>query len=120
MKVVGKTGSGKTTFVSAFIHFLLKYIDNIENIFLLSPTSNQGGWDTVRKNITHLTDINEIIDAKNSIVVCDNMQTKLRGNKVLTKMILNKRQKFINNSVWTIHSINWSSSKNECWLFCIN
>ena len=36
MKVIGKTGSGKTTFVSAFIDFLLGYIQNIENIYLLS------------------------------------------------------------------------------------
>ena len=36
MKVIGKTGSGKTTFISAFIDFLLDYIQNIENIYLLS------------------------------------------------------------------------------------
>ena len=33
MKVIGKTGSGKTTFVSAFLEFLIAYIDNIENIY---------------------------------------------------------------------------------------
>ena len=33
MKVIGKTGSGKTTFVSAFLEFLIAYIDIIENIY---------------------------------------------------------------------------------------
>ena len=39
MKVIGKTSSGKTSFV-----FLLKYI-NIKNIYLISPTSDQEWWD---------------------------------------------------------------------------
>ena len=33
MKVIGERGSGKTTFVSAFLEFLIAYIDNIENIY---------------------------------------------------------------------------------------
>ena len=40
MKVIGKTGSGKTTFASAVLEFLIDYIDNIENIYLLSLTFN--------------------------------------------------------------------------------
>ena len=49
MKVIGKTGSGKTTFVSAFLEVLIDYIDNIENSYLLSPTFNQIGWYRIRK-----------------------------------------------------------------------
>ena len=33
MKVIGKTGSGKTTYVSAFLEILIDYTDNIENIY---------------------------------------------------------------------------------------
>ena len=33
MKVNGKTGSGKTTFVSGFLEFLIADIDIIENIY---------------------------------------------------------------------------------------
>ena len=47
MKVIAKTGSGKTIFVSAFLGFLKDYIDNIENIYLSSPTFNQIGWDRI-------------------------------------------------------------------------
>ena len=36
MKVTDKTGSGKTTFVSAFIEFLIDYIEG-GNIYLLFP-----------------------------------------------------------------------------------
>ena len=50
MKVTDKTGSGKTTFVSAFIEFLIDYIEG-GNIYLLFPTSGQNGWDKIRKNI---------------------------------------------------------------------
>ena len=35
MKVTGKTGSGKTTFVSAFVEFLIKYIKTDFKIYLL-------------------------------------------------------------------------------------
>ena len=93
IKVIGQTGSGKTTFVSAFLEFLIRYIDDIENIYLLSPTSNQIGWDRVRNNIKHINDINEIVDANNSIIVCDNVQIQLKGNRILTDMILNKRHR---------------------------
>ena len=51
IKVIGKTGSGKTTFVSAFSEFLIDYIDSIENIYLLSSAANQIGWERVRNNI---------------------------------------------------------------------
>ena len=51
IKVIGKTGSGKTTFVSAFLEFLIDYIDSIENIYLLSSAANQIGWERVRNNI---------------------------------------------------------------------
>ena len=93
MKFIGKTGSGKTEFVSAFIEFLLNDIKNIDNVYLLSPTHDQNGWDRIRKSITHITDINEIVDCKNSVIVCDDMQTQLKGNKILTEMILNKRHR---------------------------
>ena len=33
MKVIGKTGSGKSTFVSAFVEFLIKYIKTDFKIF---------------------------------------------------------------------------------------
>ena len=92
-KVIGKKGSGKTTFVSAFLKFLIKCIDDIENIYLLSPISNQFGWDRIRNNIKHINDIDEIFDVNNSIIVCDDMQIQLKGNKILTEMILNKRHK---------------------------
>ena len=51
MKVIGKTGSGKITFVSAFIEFFIGYINGIEYLYLLSPTSDQNGWGRIRKNI---------------------------------------------------------------------
>ena len=87
IKVIGKTGSGKTTFVSAFLGFLIRYIVGIENIYLLSPTSNEIGWDRIKNNIRHINHINEIVDGDNSIIVCDDMQIQLKGNKTLTEMI---------------------------------
>ena len=35
MKVIGKTRSGKTTFVSVFVEFLIKYIKTDFKIYLL-------------------------------------------------------------------------------------
>ena len=98
MKIIGETGSGKTTFVSAFLEFLIDYIDNIVNIYLLSPTFNQIGWDRIRKNIKHINDINSIVDINNSIIVCDNLQVQLKGNKVITERILNKRHRYCRNN----------------------
>ena len=49
MKVIEKTISGKTTFVSAFLEFLVYYIEGVKNIYLLSLTFNQIGWDRIRK-----------------------------------------------------------------------
>ena len=92
MRVIGKTGSGKTTFVSAFLEFLVDYIERIKNIYL-SPTFNQIGWDRIRKNIKQINDINDIANANNSTILCDNMQVELKGNKVITEMILNKRHR---------------------------
>ena len=91
IKVIGKTVSGKTTFVSAFLGFLIRYIVGIENIYLLSPTSNEIGWDRIKNNIRHINHINEIVDGDNSIIVCDDMQIQLKGNKTLTEMIWTKR-----------------------------
>ena len=93
MKVIGKTGSGKITFVSALIEFSIGYINGIEYLYLLSPTSDQNGWGKIRKNIICVNDISEIVDANNCIIVCDDMQVQLKGNKILTKMILNKRHR---------------------------
>ena len=90
IKVIGKTESGKKTFVSAFLEFLIRYTVDIENIYLLSPTANQIGWDRVRNNTKHIHNINEIVDVNNSIIVCNDMQIQLKGNKILTEMILNK------------------------------
>ena len=93
IKVIGKTGSGKTTFVSAFLEFLIDYIDSIENIYLLPSTANQIGLDRVRNNIKQINDISEIVDVNNSIIVCDDMQVQLKGNEIITEMILNKRHR---------------------------
>ena len=93
MKGMGETGSEKTTFVGAFLEFLIDYIDNIENIYLLSPTFNQIGRDRIRKNVEHINNINDIVDGNNSIIVCDDMQVHLKGNKIITEMILNKRHR---------------------------
>ena len=93
IKVIGKTGSSKTTFVSAFSEFLIDYLDSIENIYLLPPTANQIGWDRVRNNIKQINDISEIVDVNNSIIVCDDMQVQLKGNEIITEMILNKRHR---------------------------
>ena len=68
MKVTGKTGSGKTTFVSAFIEFLIDYIEGITCIYLLFQTSDQNGWDKIRKNIIFVNNISEIIDASSCII----------------------------------------------------
>ena len=92
MRDIGKTGSGKTTFVSAFLEFLVDYIERVKNIYL-SPTFNQIGWDRIRKNIKQINDINDIANANNSTILCDNMQVELKGNKVITEMILNKRHR---------------------------
>ena len=35
MKVIEKTGSGKTTSVSAFLEFLLDYIEGVKNNYYL-------------------------------------------------------------------------------------
>ena len=80
IKVIGKTGSDKTTFVSAFLEIFIKYIFDIENIYLLSPTSSQIGWDRIRNNIKNIDNINEIVDVNNSIIVCNDMQIQLKGN----------------------------------------
>ena len=93
MKVIGKTGSGKTTFISAFLEFLIDYIDGVENIYLLSPTCNQNEWDSIRNSVVHIKNIDEIVDCNNSIIVCDDTQVQLKGNKVITEMILNKRHR---------------------------
>ena len=98
MKVIAKTGSGKTTFVSAFLEFLVDYIGGVENIYLLSPRFNQIGWDRIRKNIEHTNDINDIANANNFIIFCNDMQVQLKGNKVITEMILNKRHRNRNNT----------------------
>lgn len=34
-----------------------------------------------------------ILATNNCIIVCDDMQVQLKGNKILTKMILNKRHR---------------------------
>ena len=93
MNVIGKTRSGKTLFVSAFLEFLIDFIDNIDNIYLLSPTFNQIGWDRIKNIIKHINDINDVVDINNSIIVCDDMQVQLKENKVITEMILNKRHR---------------------------
>ena len=80
MKVTGKIGSGKTTFVSAFIEFLIDYIEGITCIYLLFPTSDQNGWDKIRKNIIFVNNISEIIDASSCIIVYDDIQVQIKGN----------------------------------------
>ena len=90
IKVIGKTESGKKTFVSAFLKFLIRYTVDIENIYLLSPTTNQIGWDKVRNNTKHINNINEIVDVNNYVIVCNDMQIQLKEHKILTEMILNK------------------------------
>ena len=93
MRVIGKTESGKTTFVSAFLEFLVDCIEGVKNIYLLSPTFNQIGWDRIRMDIKDINDINNIANANNSIIICDDMQVELKGNKVITEMTLNKRHR---------------------------
>ena len=94
MKVIGKMSSGKTTFVSAFTNVLIKYI-NIRNIYLISPTSDQKGWDRIHGKIIASESTESIKDIKNALIICDQMQIQLENNKVLTEMILNKRHKNI-------------------------
>ena len=94
MKVIGKMSSGKTTFVSAFTNFLIKYI-NIRNIYLISPTSDQKGWDRIHGKIIASESTESIKDIKNALIICHQMQIQLKNNKVLTEMILNKRHKNI-------------------------
>ena len=94
MKVIGKMSSGKTTFVSAFTNFFIRYI-NIRNIYLISPTSDQKGWDRIHGKIISSESTESIKDIKNALIICDNMQIQLKNDKVLTKMILNKRHKNI-------------------------
>ena len=104
MKVIEKTISGKTTFVSAFLEFLVYYIEGVKNIYLLSLTFNQIGQDRIRKNTQHIKDINDVANASNSIILCDDMQIQSKGNKILTEMILNKRHRNLGKySVNNIH-----------------
>ena len=93
MKVTGKIGSGKATFVSAFIGFLINYIEGVTCICLLLPTSDQNGWHKIRKNIIRVNNFTEIIDASNCIIVYDDMQVQIKGNKILIEMVLNKRHR---------------------------
>ena len=50
-------------------------------------------WDWIRNNIKDINHINEIVDVDNSIIVCYDMQIQLKGNKILTDMIWNKRHR---------------------------
>ena len=65
----------------------------MESVYLLSPTSNQTWWDRIRKKLIIIDEIIDLPD--NSILICDDMQMVLKGNKELTNMILNKRHKNI-------------------------
>lgn len=105
MKVIGKMSSGKTTFVSAFTNFLIKYI-NIRNIYLISPTSDQKGWDRIHGKIISSELTESIKDIKNAPTICDDMQIQLKNNKVLTEMILNKRHKNISVILWEQYTQN--------------
>ena len=49
VKFIGKIGSGKTTFVSAFVDFMIGYIKSEFKIYLLSPTIEQKGWNRIKK-----------------------------------------------------------------------
>ena len=89
MKLIGKTGSSKTIFVSAFTNFLLAYIQQKFKIHILSP------WDRIRNNFTHINNIDEIKDTDNTLIICDDSQVQLKGNKTLTEMISNKRHRNI-------------------------
>ena len=93
MKVTCKTGSGKTTFVSAFVEFLIKYIKTDFKIYLQSSTFNQNGWDRRRKKLIHVSYISEIKDMCDSIIICNDLQVQLKGFKILAEIILNKRHK---------------------------
>ena len=95
MKVIEKTWSGKTTFVSTFTEFLIKYIPAKFKIFLISPTSHQRGWDRIRHKFTVVNAIEEIRDAFNYLIITDVSQIQFKGNKTLTEMLLNKRHKNI-------------------------
>ena len=105
MKVIGKMSSGKTAFVSAFTNFLIKYI-NIRNIYLISPTSDQKGWDRIHGKIIASESTESIKDIKNALIICHQMQIQLKNNKVLTEMILNKRHKNISVIPWEQHTQN--------------
>ena len=50
VKVIDKTGSGKTTFVSAFIDFFINYSDSLFEILIISPTFHQERWNGIRKH----------------------------------------------------------------------
>ena len=41
----------------------------------------------------HINNVDEVVSVNNSIVICDDMQVELKGNKVITEMILNKRHR---------------------------
>ena len=62
---------------------MIDYTEGVACIYLLCPTSDQNGWDK----------ISIIIDPSNDIIVCDDMQVQLRGNKTLIEMVLNKRHR---------------------------
>ena len=99
MKVIGKTGSGKSTFVSAFVEFLIKYIKTDFKIYFQSSTFIQNGWHRTRKKLIHVSGISEIKDICDSIIICNDLQVQLKGFKILTEIILNKRQKFGGDTV---------------------
>ena len=97
MKVIGKTRSGKTTFVVAFIEFFINYC-NCEinpNIFVISPTFDQSTWNRIRSKVQYANYIEDLKNTENSIIMIDDNQVQLKGNKLLTEMILNKSHKNI-------------------------
>lgn len=91
MRVIGKTGSGKTTFVSAFVDFFLNHPLDKSRIDLISPTSNEKGWDRIRDHINILNSHETIKDISNALIICDDTEILLKGDKTLIEMILNKR-----------------------------
>ena len=113
MKVIGKTVSGKTTFVAAFTEILIKYTPIESN--LISLTGDQKGWDRIRNHIIIPESIESIKEINNALLICDDTQIQLKNNKTLTELILNKRhKKQINKKRRIIHTTYRPVSKNEC------
>ena len=62
-------------------------------VYLISPTFKQKVWDRIKKNFEVISTIAEINDTINALIICDDDQLVVNGNKLLTQILLNERHR---------------------------